>query len=136
MAGQTRNQQRAAQAVAARMAHLEWNNAALVTAAGVDPGTVGDFLNGRRWPKLGTQGKIEAALGWPAGTLRMISMGEDAPPPDEEFSVGPSTDDAHEADEELLYRRPEGVSDQEWVRIKAESRRFIEWQIEQAAQER
>lgn len=120
------------------MAHLEWNNAALVTAAGVDAGTVGDFLNGQRWPKLGTQGKLERALRWPAGTLRAIAMGEDAPAPDDEFdtTVGGSTQDAHDEEEELLYRQPEGMSAEQWARIKAESRRFIEWQIEQAAQER
>ena len=62
---QTTNQQRAAHAVAARMARLEWNNTQLVAATGADPGTIGDFLNGKRWPKIGTQGKIERALEWP-----------------------------------------------------------------------
>ena len=67
---QTTNQRRAADAVAARMAHLEWNNTQLVASTGSDPGTIGDFLNGKRWPKIGTQGKIERALGWAPGTLR------------------------------------------------------------------
>ena len=30
-----------------------WKPATLGEAAGVDYGTVGDFLNGRRWPKSG-----------------------------------------------------------------------------------
>jgi len=50
------------------MAEKEWNNTHLVALTKVDPGTVGDFLNGKRWPKIGTQGKIEKAIGWEAGT--------------------------------------------------------------------
>lgn len=130
---QTKNQQRAARAVAARMAHLEWNNAQLVAATGADPGTIGDFLNEKRWPKIGTQGKIERALGWVPGTLQAIAAGADEPDPD--FDVGTQAQDA--SDElDLRYRRPDGVSDQEWERIREEARGFIEWQIDRAAKER
>ena len=44
---------------------------------------------------------------------------------------GPSKD----ADS-LLYRRPDGVSDQEWERIRDQSRDYIEWLIDKAARER
>lgn len=74
---QTPTQQRAAQAVASWLAANEQNPTWLVQAAGVDPGTIGDFLNGQRWPKTATQGKIEAALGWPAGSIRQIGAGGD-----------------------------------------------------------
>lgn len=130
---QTKNQERAARAVAARMAYLEWNNAQLVAATGSDPGTIGDFLNGKRWPKIGTQGKIERALGWSPGTLRDIAAGGPAPDPDH---VGGASEDPEITEDELLYRRPEGLSDTEWERIREDARGFIEWQIEKAARER
>lgn len=76
---QNPNQQRAADAVAAWLAKNGKNNAWLVDATGADPGTIGDFLNHERWPKIGTQGKIENALGWPAGIIRQIGNGADVP---------------------------------------------------------
>lgn len=81
---QTPNQQRAADRVASWLASNEKNPAWLVDATGADPGTIGDFLNGHRWPKVGTQGKIERALGWPAGCIRQIGNGSD---PDEVGAV-------------------------------------------------
>lgn len=74
---QTPSQQRAADTVAKWLAANEKNPAWLVDATGADPGTIGDFLNGLRWPKLGTQGKIEKALGWPSGCIRQIGNGSD-----------------------------------------------------------
>jgi hypothetical protein len=127
---QTKNQQRAAHAVAAWMAHLEWNNTQLVAATGSDPGTIGDFLNGKRWPKIGTQGKIERALGWPAGTLRAIAAGGAAPDPS--ATVGGHRHDLDPYDDTVRFRRPEGITDVQWQRIKDEAQGFIEWQIEKA----
>lgn len=74
---QTPNQQRAADAVAAWLARHHRNPAWLVDAAKADPGTINDFLGQQRWPKLGTQGRIENALGWPAGVIRQIGNGAD-----------------------------------------------------------
>lgn len=131
---QTKNQQRAADAVAARMAHLEWNNTQLVAATKADPGTIGDFLNGKRWPKLGTQGKIERALDWPAGTLRMIAAGGPAPDPDS-GSGGPRHT-LEQQDDVLRFRRPAGVSDQQWDHVRTLAEDFIAWQIDRTAHER
>lgn len=75
---QTSHQKQAAQAVGAYLAANELNPTWLVEKTGADPGTIGDFLNLKRWPKLATQGKIEAALGWPAGSIRQLGNGEDA----------------------------------------------------------
>lgn len=130
---QTQDQRRASRAVTAWLAHHERNTAWLVRQTEADPGTIGDFLNGNRWPKFKTQGRIEKALGWPAGTMTAISDG--AEPPNLDTAVGGDTQDA-ETEDELLYRRPEGLSDAEWERVKRESRGFIEWQIERAARER
>ncbi|WP_183407627.1 hypothetical protein [Nocardioides marmoriginsengisoli] len=125
---QTKNQQRAADAVAAWMAHLEWNNTQLVAATNADPGTIGDFLNGKRWPKIGTQGRIERALGWPAGTLRTIAAG--GPAPDPAATVGGQGKDQDPYDDAVRFRRPDGLTDLQWQRIKSEAQGFIEWQIE------
>ena len=51
-------------------------------------------------------------------------------------SVGGDTEDADEEVSDLLYRRPEGLSDAEWEQVKVESREYIEWQIEKASRER
>lgn len=50
----------------------------------------------------------------------------------QELVVGGGSQDV----DSLLYRRPEGVSDEEWARIKDTSRDYIEWLIEKAARER
>jgi len=130
---QTKNQQRAAHAVAAWMAQHEWNNTHLVTKADADPGTIGDFLNGKRWPKIGTQGRIEKALGWTPGTLRSIALG--GPAPDFSTTVGGSHDDENH-DDSLRFRRPAGLSDEQWGQIKDKVRGIIEWQIELTVRER
>ncbi len=130
---QTNNQRRAADAVAARMAHLEWNNTQLVTATGADPGTIGDFLNGKRWPKLGTQGKIERALEWPAGTLRAIAAGGPAPEPSVTIGAPRPTGDH---DEDILrFNRPAGLSDEQWDGVRERAESYIAWQIDEASQQ-
>ncbi len=128
---QTPNQRRASDAVASWLAGHHRNPAWLVDETRVDPSTIADFLNGLRWPKLSTQGKIEAAVGWDPGTIRRIGNGSDVPPFRE--SVGGSTEtEKQPEDNTLLFRRPEGLSDGEWEQIKRESRGFIEWQIQKA----
>jgi hypothetical protein len=130
---QTPNQRRASDAIAAWLAGHHRNPAWLVDETSVDPSTIGDFLNGIRWPKLSTQGKIEAAVGWEPGTIRRIGNGSDVPPFPE--TVGGGADHGKGSEEDtLLYRRPEGLTDGEWEQIKRESRGFIEWQIQRALQ--
>jgi hypothetical protein len=126
---QTLNQRRASDAIAAWLAGHLRNPAWLVEQTGVDPGTIGDFLNGVRWPKLSTQGKIEAAVGWEPGTIRRIGNGADVPAFGE--TVGADRHDGQESEEDaLMFRRPDGLSDDDWKQIKRESRGFIEWQIQ------
>lgn len=86
---QNEGQRIAAQAVAAELARREWNITDLVQLTSADPGTIGDFLNGSRWPKLGTQGKVEKALGWEAGTIRSISLGGPIPQPEQPTPATP-----------------------------------------------
>lgn len=128
MADDDRSRVRAA--VTAEMAHRGWNIADLASGAKVDPGTISDFLSGERWPQIRTLGRVERALAWPAGAVARMLNGGAAP------AVGGSTDDPEEPDDELLYRRPDGLSDAEWDQVKRESREFIEWQIEKASRER
>lgn len=134
---QTEDQRRASRAVATWLSYHERNAAWLVRQTEADPGTIGDFLNGNRWPKFRTQGRIEKALGWPPGAMTAIADGANAPDPtvQDVATVGGDTQDA-ETQDDLLYRRPEGFTDAEWERVKEESRGFIEWQIEKASRER
>ena len=64
--------------VMGEMSARGWNPAHLADTAGIDYGTVGDFLNGKRWPKLATLGRIDTALGWTPGTL--AALGEELSP--------------------------------------------------------
>lgn len=116
-------------AVKGEMGRRGWNIQQLIDESGLDRSTLGDFLDGKRWPQSRTLGAVERALGWPVSSIALMLEGGDPP------TVGGDTDDA-ETEDELLYRRPEGLTDEEWERVKAESRGFIEWQIEKAARER
>lgn len=107
---------------------------ALGRRAGVHAQTVQTFLNGQRWPALKTLGKLDTALGWPVGTLSAIAEGGypegvTLDPEPGNVSAPPDTDDS------LLFLRPPGVTDQEWVRIKDEAQGYIEWQIQKARRE-
>ena len=87
--------------VVGEMAKRRWSQARLAREAGVDPATVGDFVNGRRWPIVPTLAKIEAALGLTPGTLAAI--GEDphaGPPAATDKTTTPTLREA--TDEELL----------------------------------
>lgn len=76
---QTHDQRRASRGVSAWLAHHERNIAWLIRKTKADAGTIGDFLNGNRWPKFQNQGRIEKAIGWPAGTLTAIADGAEVP---------------------------------------------------------
>lgn len=96
-------QQKATDAVAAELADRGWTHVDLSLAtvtpgtneSAVDLGTIGDFLAYNRWPKLGTQGRFEKALGWPAGTIRLIAVGK-AERPSADASVADPESSAEE----------------------------------------
>lgn len=123
---------RARLAVHAELAHRQWTNTDLSRQAEADIATISDFLSGARWPKSPTQGRIEAAIGWPPGTITAIAAGMDVPP------VGGGTQDQEPAPEEALlrFRRPDGITDEKWEQIKAEAEGIIEWTIDRASRER
>lgn len=73
----TRDRQAVARAVDAALARLGWTASDLTRETGLDPGTVGDFLNAGRWPQAPTRGKIERALGWEYGRIKLIAEGVD-----------------------------------------------------------
>jgi hypothetical protein len=111
------------------MGRRGWNIQQLMDESGLDRSTLGDFLDGKRWPQSRTLGAIERALDWPVSSIAQMLEGGEPP------AVGGDVKDPDTQDE-LLYRRPEGLTDAEWERVKEESRGFIEWQIERAARER
>ena len=57
------------------MAHRRWNVADLAREAGIDPGTVGDFLSGTTWPQRSKQNAMEDALGLTGGTIAAAASG-------------------------------------------------------------
>lgn len=125
---QTHDQRRASLAVSAWLSHQERNAAWLVRQTEADPGTIGDFLNGNRWPKFRTQGRIEKVLGWPAGTLTRIADGGDPPELDtngasQEPAVGGDTQDAQQFVESLSGERMlSGVTNEDLLREILRSR--------------
>lgn len=68
--------QRAAAAVKARLAQLGWNAADLARQSGIDPGTVGPFLRGKRSPRTATLTALEKAIGWEPGTIERAAQGQ------------------------------------------------------------
>jgi transcriptional regulator with XRE-family HTH domain len=98
----THDRAAAARAVDAALAARGWTASDLMRETGLDPGTVGDFLNGQRWPQAPTRGKIEKALGWPYGRIKQIADGIDVD--DDEVSTSHMTTAADIA--ELLANDP------------------------------
>lgn len=70
----------AARAIEAALGRRSWNQIDLARAAELDPGTLYDFMSGRRWPQARTRGKIEDALGMEHGDLARIAAGETVGP--------------------------------------------------------
>lgn len=73
------NAQAAAAAVEAAAGGKGWNISDLASAAGVDYGTVSDFIQGKRWAQTKTRAAIEKALDWPVGTIQSIARGGPVP---------------------------------------------------------
>lgn len=124
-------QQQARLLVAQAMAAQELQRGDLSRSAGIDPGTLGDFLDGHRWPKAPTQGKIERALGWEPGTIAAVRAGV-------QVDVGARGQDQGTTTEvaDFLYQRPEGVADEEWERVKDRAAAYLDGLIDSASRER
>lgn len=57
---------------------------AFADQAGIDVGTLSDFLDGKRWPQAPKRRKIEERLGWPAGRISDLADGAAPVTPDGE----------------------------------------------------
>lgn len=65
---------RAGEYVSEAMTAREWNAVDLAEAANIpDPSTVRTFVNGKTWPRSGTRGAIERALGLEAGSIERVA---------------------------------------------------------------
>ncbi len=67
-------------AVAADLASAGETSGRYAQRIKIDPGTLADFLAGRRTPKAPTQAKLEAALGWDPGTIANVIAGRSEVP--------------------------------------------------------
>lgn len=81
MADKTEQRRRVRVAVQAEMATRGWNQQQLIDASGLDRSTLGDFLDGKRWPQTRTLGAIEKAIGWRPGTIAGVLEGAEPPTP-------------------------------------------------------
>lgn len=70
--------------------------------------------------------QLDAVMGWPGGTSAGILQGY-IPDPATEIVVP-----AVNTDNQVLYVRPDGVSDEDWDQIVTSAQGYIEWQIQQA----
>jgi hypothetical protein len=130
------NPQRYAARVLARYQELGLTTDAKISAAkGVSTSTLTAYRNARDKgehlpePRDDTFGKIDESCRWKPGSARTLWEGGEPTP------VGGAMHDAESGDT-LLYRRPPGLSDLEWDRLRQSTRDFIQWQIDQAARER
>jgi hypothetical protein len=82
---------RARQAVADEMVRQDMGPVELSRKAGVDAGTAGDFLIGKRWPNPASRRKLAEALGWAAESIDRLARGEDPILADPAETVGTST---------------------------------------------
>jgi transcriptional regulator with XRE-family HTH domain len=65
-----------------------WTRLAFAKLAQIDPGTLTDFLENRRWPQGPTLAKIEQALGWEVGRIRDMADTPDIPAPARPVGLG------------------------------------------------
>lgn len=119
-------------------------NADLVRAGGnkpngrpvIDASTVTQWLRGRR-PSFQLATTAATAFGTNvANALAAAGYELDIWGDPTQATVGADHDDSQQLEDSLLYRRPEGLADEEWEEIKRETRGYLEWQIERAARER
>lgn len=61
-----------------RAVEEKWTRGAFAERARIDPGTLSDFLDGKRWAQAVNRTKIEKALDWPAGSIN--DMADGVPP--------------------------------------------------------
>jgi hypothetical protein len=52
-----------------------WTRVSFAKKAKIDPGTLADFLEGKRWAHRSTQAKIEQTLGWAVGSIEDLAHG-------------------------------------------------------------
>ena len=72
---QSAHQRRASDRVAAWLEHNYRDPAWLAETTETNLGIITEFLYGRRWLTVGTQRKIERALGWPSTAIQQIGKG-------------------------------------------------------------
>ncbi len=84
--------QRARTLVQTEMARQGLTFAALADKAEIDPGTLGKFLDGTRWPHIPTRAKIESALGLEPGSLSAPGVSVTSASTPEEASRGRAAD--------------------------------------------
>ena len=77
--------------------------------------------------------QIDLVMGWPAGTSAGVLAGATPPRPGRQAAIVSAPSDDQDT---ILYRRPEGMSEAQWERLRAENSRYWQWQLSQTDLER
>lgn len=130
--------ERLAAAVIERREELDMTQMDAWNAGGPSNTTLTQIENGRLESLTSaTARKLDKALRWKQGSAKAVWAGGAATPEkDMAPAIPPAGHASQRPDDTLLYRRPDGLSDAEWERLKAETRDYLDYLIDKAARER
>lgn len=120
-----------AQAFEAMVTARGWSQAE-VTAHGGPSSTTQTKVRTDRGPlSRQTLKQLDRVMGWPAGTAHRVAQGA-IPAPAAGLTIeAASTPPAPPYDTgDLMFQRPDGLTDDEWMHLKAETGEWLTWQIE------
>lgn len=121
--------------VRARRAHKDWTQLDVYNQGGPSNSTLTAVEDARPpGPSRSTLRKLDVGLQWESGSARRVLEGGE-PTPLEATPAGVGSDPVGGDDDDdgsLNYRRPEGLTDEQWRQLRARTRNMIEWEIEQA----
>lgn len=142
MAWTERDYQRLGDFIVSARVEMGLDRAQLANAADITLRTLADIetgqLRSRKSFSAESLATISKVLGWAPGTWRRVLDDPEAAVTHQQMSlpgvdaVGPSPQD----EDSLLYRRPDGLSDAAWEKLKNETREYLEWMIDRASRER
>lgn len=109
--------------------------AKLAAQVGMDVSTL-QVLEGRRQAPLSEDAitRLTVAIGWDRDTWRAVADGAEPPSTGTVGRVPQGVDQVEETT--LRFRRPEGMSDEEWAQKRAQLQGYWDALLDEAAQER
>lgn len=112
-----------------------WTQTEVVMMGGPSTSTQTKVRQGHGPYRSATLRQIDKVMGWHPGTAQKVVRGTPPPPGSLEKSAENVVADSDTGDS-LLFRRPDGISDQEWSVVRARMGTGWEWELRQAHLER